>query len=84
MSIWWEADVRRHEANAAKWLALGNHEYDEGSMRKAQRFRQRARQWDMLAHGPYPKTQLQQLMADRISYISDAIAEDFGRQLYGS
>jgi hypothetical protein len=83
LMLWYDADAKRHEANAAKWLALGNAEYAEGSMRKAQRFRQRARQLDMLRHGPYPKTQLQQLVSDRVDRITNDIAHDFERLLFG-
>jgi hypothetical protein len=80
---WYEADSRRHESNAAKHLSNGNPTYAEGSMLKAQRFRQRARQLDHLRYGPYPKTQLQQLVSDRVEAATKIIADEIVEALYG-
>lgn len=86
-------DAARHRANAARYMAAGQPEYAVGSMLKARRFEQRARDADYRWSSVFVVDELMRrgeprsvavLLARRQAAAAQTLQAHMARLLYGS
>ena len=75
--------VERHEARAQYWLSQGRPDYAAGSLRKAAKWRVKAREYDRMMNGLYPQTEFDVLMQKKIEEAAKKMVAKFERQVWG-
>lgn len=76
-------NIAHHEARAEAWLAAGRPEYAAGSLRKAGKWRRRAREADLFFNGPLPKSRLAMLLDEKLAEVQGRLIAAFEAELYG-
>ena len=76
-------NIAHHEARAESWVAAGRPDYAAGSLRKAAKWRRRAREADQMFNGAFPKDRLGLLLDEKLAVVQRRMAADFEAVLYG-
>jgi frataxin-like iron-binding protein CyaY len=75
--------VERHEARAQYWLAQGRPDYAAGSLRKADKWRVKAREYDRMMNGLYPQTKFEDLLQRKIEEAAEKMAGKLELKIWG-
>lgn len=78
-----EERIRYHEHRAEYWLSQGRPDYAEGSMLKAQRWRQRLRELDVAFYGEFPMTPVEALFYEQYEKIGQQILDTLEKVMLG-
>lgn len=83
MHDFFREDIARHEARERFWMANGRPDFAEGSARKAQKWRAKARGLDILCNGSLPQDEGHMLIADKLRSVEQRLQVNLEYALYG-
>ncbi len=79
----YQLNEKHHRDRAKYWLEQGRPDYAQGSIRKAEKWQQKRREFDYAMNGAYPKTAVDNLMDEWMKECERKIAKQWNDAIFG-